>query len=113
MGAFVDVPNFFSSVYLVDLSPSLCQIARGRFQRLGWKNVKVVCEDARTFSLSKYEKRNPDTGFPIRSPVSSYSFQRRTENSVANFITMSYSLSMIVSSSTICVRRTLIDLYKA
>ncbi|KAL4909694.1 hypothetical protein BDW74DRAFT_186212 [Aspergillus multicolor] len=67
MSAFVNVPDFFSTVYLVDLSPSLCEVARKRFHRLGWKNVQVVCEDARTFC-------------PPRK---------------ANLITMSYSLSML------------------
>ncbi|KAL4959041.1 class I SAM-dependent methyltransferase [Aspergillus stella-maris] len=67
MSAYVNVPEFFSAVYLVDLSPSLCEVARQRFRRLGWKNVQVVCEDARTFC-------------PPRR---------------ANLVTMSYSLSML------------------
>ncbi|RDW90008.1 class I SAM-dependent methyltransferase [Aspergillus mulundensis] len=67
MYSFVNVPEFFSTIYLVDLSPSLCEVARQRFRRLGWKNVQVVCEDARTFC-------------PPRK---------------ANLITMSYSLSML------------------
>jgi betaine lipid synthase len=68
MGENVDVPSFFSAVYLVDLSPSLCNVARKRFSRLGWKNVSVVCCDARLFDLDK-EK--------------------------ADLVTMSYSLSMM------------------
>lgn len=64
------MPEFFSTVYLVDFSPSLCEVARKRFDRLGWTNVKVVCEDARKFHL---------------------------EGPGADLITMSYSLSMIVS----------------
>ncbi|KAK0657132.1 hypothetical protein B0T16DRAFT_314503 [Cercophora newfieldiana] len=68
MSKFVNVPKFFSTVYLVDLSPSLCEVARRRFDRLGWTNVKVVCQDARTFQL---------------------------KGSGADLITMSYSLSMI------------------
>ncbi|KAJ5143515.1 uncharacterized protein N7515_002302 [Penicillium bovifimosum] len=69
MSAFVNVPEFFSSVYLVDFSPSLCEVARRRFRRLGWKNVKVVCQDASKFRLE--------------------------DHSCADLITMSYSLSMI------------------
>jgi len=46
MSEFLDVPKFFSSVYLVDFSPSLCAVARERFSRLGWDNVHVICEDA-------------------------------------------------------------------
>ena len=68
MQQFLDVSNFFETVYLVDLSPSLCEVARKRFARLGWANVTVICRDARLFDLSKNK---------------------------ANLITMSYSLSMI------------------
>jgi hypothetical protein len=76
MGNFLDVENFFSAVYLVDLSPSLCDIARGRFGRLGWKNVIIICQDARTFRLPEHEDR-PRIG------------------GGADLISMSYSLSMI------------------
>ncbi|KAI9710052.1 MAG: hypothetical protein M1812_007516 [Candelaria pacifica] len=69
MSRFLDVPSFFSHIYLVDLSPSLLNIARKRFERLGWSNVTVICQDARTFKL--------DGGLQ------------------ADLITMSYSLSMI------------------
>ena len=72
MQAFVDVPTFFNEVYLVDLSPSLLKIARKRFERLGW-DVKLVCQDARTFRL-------PQNGTTSRG---------------AELVTMSYSLSMI------------------
>ena len=65
----IDVENFFSAVYLVDFSPSLCEVARKRFTRLGWKNVHVVCQDARLFTLGDKKR--------------------------ANLITMSYSLSML------------------
>lgn len=79
MAEFLPVETFFSHVYLVDLSPSLCDIARKRFQRLGWKNVSVLCQDARSFNLSKDgvspEKTKSDEG--------------------ADLVTMSYSLSMI------------------
>lgn len=96
MGAFLDVPKFFSSVYLVDLSPSLCEIARRRFQRLGWDNVKVVCEDARKFSIENYESGIPNRCYPVWGNVP----QRHSEHRVADLITMSYSLSMIVSVSS-------------
>jgi len=72
MAAFLPVEKFFEHVYLVDLSPSLCEVARERFDRLGWKNVTVLCQDARSFSL-------PD-------------FAQSTD---VDLITMSYSLSMI------------------
>ncbi|KAK5082390.1 hypothetical protein LTR05_007537 [Lithohypha guttulata] len=65
------VGSFFDHVYLIDLSPSLCEVARERAERLGWKNVTVLCQDART--------------------MGQYHSQPRT----ADLITMSYSLSMI------------------
>lgn len=82
MAAFLPVDSFFSHVYLVDLSPSLCDVARQRFQRLGWKNVSVVCQDVRTFRLPEVENVDP------RTKVS-------TTTSGADVATMSYSLSMI------------------
>lgn len=69
MRQYLEVENFFSAVYLVDYSPSLCEVARKRFARLGWKNVHVVCQDARLFNLGEKKR--------------------------ANLITMSYSLSML------------------
>lgn len=97
MSEFVNVPEFFSSVYLVDFSPSLCEVARKRFERLGWENVTVVCEDARKFRLEDYETGMPMTRSPLRSPALSYFTQSRPEHGGADLITMSYSLSMIVS----------------
>ncbi|KAK1690312.1 hypothetical protein BDP55DRAFT_627998 [Colletotrichum godetiae] len=95
MSSFVNVPEFFTSVYLVDFSPSLCEVARQRFERLGWNNVKVVCEDARKFRLEDYENDLPSNRVPPRSPVLSYFSQKRAEHGGADLITMSYSLSMI------------------
>lgn len=97
MSEFVNVPEFFSSVYLVDFSPSLCEVARKRFARLGWKNVKVICEDARKFRLEDYEDDLRGGQTPLRSPVLSYFAQQRPQHGGADVITMSYSLSMIVS----------------
>lgn len=79
MSQHVDVPTFFSNIYLVDFSPSLCEVARKRFQRLGWKNVTVVCQDAREFRLDDYE---------LKAHIAQQG---------ADLVTMSYSLSMIVS----------------
>lgn len=97
MAEFVNVPEFFSSVYLVDFSPSLCEVARKRFARLGWTNVKVICQDARKFRLEDYEN-GPSGGrtSPTRSP-SSY-FEPRPDHGGADLVTMSYSLSMIVGN---------------
>ncbi len=97
MSEFLDVPAFFSNVYLVDFSPSLCEVARKRFARLGWTNVKVICEDARKFRLEDYE--NGPSGGSRASPTrSSWSyFEPRPDHGGADLVTMSYSLSMIVS----------------
>jgi betaine lipid synthase len=80
MAAFLPVDKFFKHVYLVDLSPSLCAVARERFERLGWKNVTVLCQDARSFQL-------PEKDFDPRNA-------NATSDGV-DLITMSYSLSMI------------------
>ncbi|KAJ5332964.1 3-amino-3-carboxypropyl transferase [Penicillium brevicompactum] len=95
MSAFLDVPRFFSSVYLVDLSPSLCEIAQQRFQRLGWDNVKVVCEDARKFTIENYEGGISNRGISTYYPVSNHVPRRQNAHGIADLITMSYSLSMI------------------
>ncbi|OAX79643.1 hypothetical protein ACJ72_06038, partial [Emergomyces africanus] len=85
MATFLPVESFFAHVYLVDLSPSLCEIARQRFTRLGWKNVSVVCQDAREFRLP-----SSPSGELVNYDVVSHS-----ETAKADLITMSYSLSMI------------------
>ncbi|KAI0659731.1 hypothetical protein C8Q70DRAFT_90917 [Cubamyces menziesii] len=87
MNDFVPVDEFFSAVYLVDLSPSLCQVARQRFAKLGWKNVHVVCEDARTFALDKSVDLLEATEVGAAGN-SKYRVK-------ADYVSMSYSLSMI------------------
>lgn len=93
MKAYLHVPTFFSSVYLVDLSPSLCEVARKRFERLGW-DVKIVCQDARSFRLAEYEEAwlGPPS---ISSPWNDHDSGRSRGEKGADLITMSYSLSMI------------------
>lgn len=80
MDKFVSVQSFFRCVYLVDLSPSLCDIARARFARLGWSNVKVICQDARAFRLADHEPFSQDDC---------------VNDLGAELVTMSYALSMI------------------
>lgn len=58
----------FKTVYLIDLSPSLCEIAKERFSKKGFENVHVIVADACDFQIFE-------------------------EN--ADLITFSYSLSMI------------------
>lgn len=96
MAAHVPVPDFFSSVYLVDFSPSLCEVARKRFARLGWKNVRVICQDARLFRLEDYEDVPAHT-VARRSSHGYFNVEKVVGG--ADLLTMSYSLSMIVSIS--------------
>lgn len=93
MQAYFDVPlpAFFSSIYLVDLSPSLCEIARKRFARLGW-NIKVICQDARAFRL---EDHMDGSHAKLSLGVPTYSTGISNMEYHADLITMSYSLSMI------------------
>lgn len=108
MSSFVNVPDFFSSVYLVDFSPSLCEVARKRFARLKWTNVHVICQDARKFRLEDYEVNLPSISTPSPTFGSSYFSVERPDHGGADLITMSYSLSMIVrnvSTHVICLNR--------
>ncbi|KAI0798754.1 hypothetical protein GGR55DRAFT_684645 [Xylaria sp. FL0064] len=93
MSQFVNVSTFFDSVYLVDFSPSLCEVARKRFARLGWTNVKIVCQDARKFRLEDHEPVL--NGERQGSPEVGYFSQEQRRHVGADLITMSYSLSMI------------------
>ena len=68
MHRLIDIGESFDHVYLIDLSPSLCEIARERVSKFGWTNVTVLCQDARAMHSS---------------------------GQIADLITMSYSLSMI------------------
>ncbi|KAH9906300.1 hypothetical protein F4778DRAFT_642168 [Xylariomycetidae sp. FL2044] len=94
MSRFLDVPTFFDSVYLVDFSPSLCGVAQKRFTRLGWTNVRVICEDARKFRLEDYEPTLQNTRRQSSEP-SYFSHDRPVSSAGADLVTMSYSLSMI------------------
>ncbi|KAI3405814.2 hypothetical protein KGF56_001421 [Candida oxycetoniae] len=58
----------FKAVYLIDLSPSLCEIARKRIDSHQWTNVHVIIADACDFTV---------------------------DHKTADLITFSYSLSMI------------------
>ncbi|TVY49827.1 hypothetical protein LOCC1_G000422 [Lachnellula occidentalis] len=95
MSEFVSVPDFFSSVYLVDFSPSLCEVARKRFARLGWQNVKVVCQDARTFHLEDHEDNIPSAASFRRASTTNYYAEDGPTIGGAELVTLSYSLSMI------------------
>lgn len=93
MQAYLDIPvtAFFSKIFLVDFSPSLCEIARKRFARLGW-DIHVICQDARAFRLEDY---SDGSGIKDTGDILTYSTQSSGSRSQADLITMSYSLSMI------------------
>lgn len=95
MAKFVSVPDFFRSVYLVDLSPSLCEIARARFARLGWANVKVICQDARAFRLADHEQPVSDELALVPIRQDEYVTEGKPTAQGAELVTMSYALSMI------------------
>ena len=76
MNLFFPIRNF-DKVYLVDITPSLCEVARQRFQRLGWNNVTVLCMDAENFEIPQEDLHDGDIEIAL--------------------ITMSYSLSMMES----------------
>ncbi|KAI9704040.1 MAG: hypothetical protein M1820_005662 [Bogoriella megaspora] len=95
MSQYIDVPAFFKSVYLVDLSPSLCEVAVSRFERLGWKNIKVLCQDARSFRLEDHEEGLGGKDTPKSVKQAAYEFQDTPITHGADVVTMSYSLSMI------------------
>lgn len=94
MQAYLDVPNLFSNVYLVDLSPSLCEVARKRFDRLGWKNVTVACQDARAFRLGEDFSQQEKSAI-LHHGDDAHTSRLSARIGKADLITMSYSLSMI------------------
>lgn len=68
MDKLVGISDLFEHVYLIDLSPSLCEVARQRVKQFGWTNVSILCQDARAM---------------------------QSQAKTADLVTMSYSLSMI------------------
>lgn len=93
MQAYLDVPTFFKKVYLVDLSPSLLEVARRRFDRLGWKNVEVICQDARAFRIEDYESEHALSKAKVVGQGPSITEDSNVQG--AGLVTLSYSLSMI------------------
>lgn len=78
LNEILPIVDNFSRIYLVDLSPSLLAIACKRFEALGLNHiVKVVCMDARQFRIEDFEPGVTGSGSGV------------------DWITMSYSLSMI------------------
>jgi hypothetical protein len=80
---------------VVDLSPSLCDMARKRFTRLGWKNVKVICQDARAFRLHEHEPQAHQRKAMISRGQVVRDLDENADAGGAELVTMSYALSMI------------------
>jgi betaine lipid synthase len=70
-------------------------MARKRFIRLGWTNVKVVCQDARAFRLHEHEpqayaqKQLQSRGQAVAD------LDEKADAGGAELVTLSYALSMI------------------
>jgi betaine lipid synthase len=76
MNELFPLREYFRKVYLVDLSPSLCNVARERVRRLHLADlVTVLCDDAVSFELPGLLEADGKV----------------------DLITMSYSLSMMPS----------------
>jgi betaine lipid synthase len=80
---------------VVDLSPSLCEMARKRFTRLGWTNVKVVCQDARAFRLHEHEPQAYEQKEIVSKSQAVRDLDEDADAGGAELVTMSYALSMI------------------
>lgn len=48
MSEYIDLSSF-EKIYVVDITPSLCEVARKKVLARGWKNVEIVEGDACTF----------------------------------------------------------------
>ncbi|KAE8826756.1 hypothetical protein HRS9139_07928 [Pyrenophora teres f. teres] len=95
MNAYIPVSSFFRAVYVVDLSPSLCEMARKRFARLGWTNIKVICQDARAFRLHEHEPRAYERKEMVSQGQTVRDLDENADAGGAELVTMSYALSMI------------------
>jgi betaine lipid synthase len=80
---------------VVDLSPSLCEMARKRFTRLGWTNVKVICQDARAFRLHEHEPQAYHRKQVVSRGQTVRDLDENADAGGAELVTMSYALSMI------------------
>ena len=79
----------------MDLSPSLCEMARKRFERLGWTNVKVICQDARAFRLHEHEQEAYQRKKITLEDQTVHDLDENADVGGAELVTISYALSMI------------------
>ncbi|GAA5888436.1 hypothetical protein JCM6882_008619 [Rhodosporidiobolus microsporus] len=76
----------FDAVYLIDLCGPLLEVSRKRFEARGWKNVHCLLQDATHFTLPEWT----DEGVDVEGGL--------------DFVTMSYSLSMMPDYLTLLDR---------
>jgi betaine lipid synthase len=69
--------------------------ARKRFTRLGWTNVKVICQDARAFRLHEHEPQAFERKEMISQGQTVRDLDENADAGGAELVTMSYALSMI------------------
>ncbi|ORY85942.1 hypothetical protein BCR35DRAFT_302535 [Leucosporidium creatinivorum] len=67
----------FDAVYVLDLCAPLLEVSRKRFEARGWENVHCLLQDATTFVLPEWSEEGVDP------------------EGALDFVTMSYSLSMM------------------
>jgi hypothetical protein len=70
-------------------------MARKRFARLGWTNVKVICQDARAFRLHEHEPQAYERKEMIAQGQIVRDLDENADAGGAELVTMSYALSMI------------------
>jgi len=70
-------------------------MARKRFARLGWTNVKVICQDARAFRLHEHEPQAYERKEMISKEQTVRDLDENADAGGAELVTMSYALSMI------------------
>ena len=70
-------------------------MARKRFARLGWTNVKVICQDARAFRLHEHEQQAYQRKQIISQGQTVRDLDENADAGGAELVTMSYALSMI------------------
>jgi betaine lipid synthase len=70
-------------------------MARKRFTRLGWTNVKVICQDARAFRLHEHESQAYHRKQVVSQGQAVRDLDENADAGGAELVTMSYALSMI------------------
>lgn len=70
-------------------------MAEKRFTRLGWKNVKVICQDARKFRLHEHEQEARIRKELILKGQIVRDLDENADAGGAELVTMSYALSMV------------------